>query len=196
MANDRIQEIANDSDVGGRKQRYRRLDGQLANGERLSMGEIESLLGQLSKEPLQHIRSILWRMLMRQECSPRLTHFCAEWARECSNKDRHLALRFLRECHASSLASLILSLARDSDPLVRYETALSTLNAQPRESLATFIDLFGELPLHLQEEAEMYLLEKGGPEELERIRLNSKLRGAGTSYDLLARSLESRLAKT
>ena len=68
------------------------------------------------------------------------------------------------------------------------------LSSQPRESVAAVIDLYSDLPLDLREEAEMYIEEASGSEELERVRLNASLRGKGNCYELLAQTLESRLA--
>ena len=190
---DRIQEIASDPDATERQQLYRRLDNLLGKGDKLSSAEVSSLVDQIAREPLQHVRATLWRILMRQECDPQLIRFFTEWVRDSAKRERNMALRFLRECRPDSCAALNAEFANDMDALVRYEAAVCLNSIQPRKSIAALIDLFGDLPLHLQEEAEMYILEGGGPEELERVQLNAKLRGSGTAYEGLARALETRL---
>jgi hypothetical protein len=193
---DRIHQIANRSEATQRQQLYRRLDSQLSKGDKLSPPEVSSLLDQISNESAQHVRATLWRMLMRQDCDPQLTGFFTKWLQDSLKPERNMALRFLRECHPDTCPELYRGFANDPDPLVRYEALLCLHNAEPRKSLALLIDLFDALPLHLQEEAEMYILEGGSLEELERVRLNAKLRGSGTAYEVLSRALESRLTRS
>jgi hypothetical protein len=191
----RILQVILENNPKQRREMYRVILGSFDKRVVLSSEEVSSALDQLTTEIDSDVRVAIWNMLLRQPCDLVITTFCEHWLNAAGNTDRHKALRILRKCCPNRLEELYHRFVKDSSLLLKYEALLCHFQGHREDAALGMVDIFEDLPLYSQEEAEEYIVDARTPTILDRVQINASLRGGTSVYSNLASALEIALAK-
>lgn len=191
----RLEQFGSEPDPVKRGDGYFRLERKLAKGieEPLKAGEADRIPALIQGETDAYPREGLWRLLLRQDQAESSRRFALGVLRDPQAPRRDHALQYLRERYPDEFAVLESEFASDPDPTVRLQVELGRLASKPAEALHGIIDLLGDLPLTERDSAELYVVEEGGEEHLEHLRMNAAALKGNSVFARVARELDSRL---